>query len=314
MSMHVSDRLWQVPHSGDKSACVCVMAEGKILGVNLPEAVWRLSHPLKVPLCYSLIFRLYLLLYPQGVDASVSFFLKVYFSFCFPSFFPSPNVSFLLLIFHMSLLFLGCGSDAEAEQVFRMETTQTSVHQNKGYIPPPLRRKQGREENGKGSAGPLGRYCTRKVHMLLLTHLPTADLSVTSCYILSVQSRLCFHFLLFMWNWYLDIFLLLELHESYFVNLDWVAEWRKCFLTVSPHSCCQHVNLNFQNSFMVKIWVRKLLWKLTLKKYVWAWIRCIVKTTILEKSVRENCIHFLILLYLCLRNWVIENGQTASPE
>ncbi|GLD47351.1 LIM domain only protein 7-like isoform X1 [Lates japonicus] len=51
----------------------------------------------------------------------------------------------------------GCGSDAEAEQVFRMETTQTSVHQNKGCIPPPLRRKHGREEKGKGSAGPLGR-------------------------------------------------------------------------------------------------------------------------------------------------------------
>ncbi|XP_022623614.1 LIM domain only protein 7-like isoform X4 [Seriola dumerili] len=43
----------------------------------------------------------------------------------------------------------GCGSDAEAEQVFRMETTRTSVHQNKGCVPPPLlRRKQGREENG----------------------------------------------------------------------------------------------------------------------------------------------------------------------
>ncbi|XP_070692261.1 LIM domain only protein 7b [Pempheris klunzingeri] len=43
----------------------------------------------------------------------------------------------------------GCGSDAEAEQVFKMETTQPSTQQSKGYIPPPLlRRKQGREENG----------------------------------------------------------------------------------------------------------------------------------------------------------------------
>ncbi|XP_039984836.1 LIM domain only protein 7-like isoform X2 [Xiphias gladius] len=53
----------------------------------------------------------------------------------------------------------GCGSDAEAEQVFRMETTQPSVHQNKGNIPPPplLRRKQGREENGRGCASPITR-------------------------------------------------------------------------------------------------------------------------------------------------------------
>ncbi|KAG7222349.1 hypothetical protein INR49_016304 [Caranx melampygus] len=52
----------------------------------------------------------------------------------------------------------GCGSDAEAEQVFRMETSRSSVHQNKGYVPPPLlRRKQGREENGRGCASPLSR-------------------------------------------------------------------------------------------------------------------------------------------------------------
>ncbi|XP_034535657.1 LIM domain only protein 7b isoform X2 [Notolabrus celidotus] len=43
----------------------------------------------------------------------------------------------------------GCGSDAEAEQVFKMETAQPSTQQNKGYIPPPLlQRKQGHEENG----------------------------------------------------------------------------------------------------------------------------------------------------------------------
>ncbi|XP_070765202.1 LIM domain only protein 7b [Enoplosus armatus] len=52
----------------------------------------------------------------------------------------------------------GCGSDAEAEQVFKMETTQTSTQRNKGYIPPPLlRRKQGREENGRDCTSPLAR-------------------------------------------------------------------------------------------------------------------------------------------------------------
>ncbi|XP_037610238.1 LIM domain only protein 7b isoform X3 [Sebastes umbrosus] len=52
----------------------------------------------------------------------------------------------------------GCGSDAEAEQVFKMETTQPSTQQNKSYIPQPLlRRKQGREENVGCCAGPLSR-------------------------------------------------------------------------------------------------------------------------------------------------------------
>ncbi|XP_067352314.1 LIM domain only protein 7-like isoform X3 [Channa argus] len=52
----------------------------------------------------------------------------------------------------------GCGSDAEAEQVFRMEPTQSSAQQNKGYIPPPLlRKKHGKEENGRGCASPLAR-------------------------------------------------------------------------------------------------------------------------------------------------------------
>ncbi|XP_068587088.1 LIM domain only protein 7b isoform X2 [Cebidichthys violaceus] len=52
----------------------------------------------------------------------------------------------------------GCGSDAEAEQVFKMETTQPSTHQNKGLTPPlPLRRKQGWEEIGSGCASPLSR-------------------------------------------------------------------------------------------------------------------------------------------------------------
>ncbi|XP_061891373.1 LIM domain only protein 7-like isoform X2 [Entelurus aequoreus] len=40
----------------------------------------------------------------------------------------------------------GCGSDAEAEQVFRMETTQ---HLTKGHIPPPVLRRKRREESGK---------------------------------------------------------------------------------------------------------------------------------------------------------------------
>ncbi|XP_069381312.1 LIM domain only protein 7-like isoform X2 [Paralichthys olivaceus] len=52
----------------------------------------------------------------------------------------------------------GCGSDAEAEQVFRMETSQPPVHQTKGHIPPPLlRRIQRQEGNGSGCDGPLPR-------------------------------------------------------------------------------------------------------------------------------------------------------------
>ncbi|KAM8762469.1 LIM domain only protein 7-like isoform 6-T10 [Acanthopagrus schlegelii] len=48
----------------------------------------------------------------------------------------------------------GCGSDAEAEQVFKMESTQ----QNKGFVPAPLlRRKRGQEESGRGGDGPLNR-------------------------------------------------------------------------------------------------------------------------------------------------------------
>ncbi|XP_062237783.1 LIM domain only protein 7b isoform X2 [Platichthys flesus] len=56
----------------------------------------------------------------------------------------------------------GCGSDAEAEQVFRMESSQPPVHQTKGHIPQPLlRRKQRREEIG--SDGPLTRACHNQV-------------------------------------------------------------------------------------------------------------------------------------------------------
>ncbi|XP_030271174.1 LIM domain only protein 7-like isoform X2 [Sparus aurata] len=51
----------------------------------------------------------------------------------------------------------GCGSDAEAEQVFKMESTQHLTQQNKGFVPAPLlRRKQG-QENGRGGDGPLNR-------------------------------------------------------------------------------------------------------------------------------------------------------------
>ncbi|XP_037835900.1 LIM domain only protein 7 isoform X2 [Kryptolebias marmoratus] len=50
-----------------------------------------------------------------------------------------------------------CGSDAEAEQMFKMDNTRLSAHQNKGGIPPPLRRKQGREGNAGASASPLPR-------------------------------------------------------------------------------------------------------------------------------------------------------------
>ncbi|XP_049454169.1 LIM domain only protein 7b isoform X4 [Epinephelus fuscoguttatus] len=52
----------------------------------------------------------------------------------------------------------GCGSDAEAEQVFKMENTQPSTPQNKGCIQAPLLRgKQGWEANGRGSTSPLSR-------------------------------------------------------------------------------------------------------------------------------------------------------------
>ncbi|XP_061597689.1 LIM domain only protein 7b isoform X2 [Cololabis saira] len=51
----------------------------------------------------------------------------------------------------------GCGSDAEAEQVYKMDNTQPAAHQSKGYIPPPLRRKQGRGMNSGGSMSPLPR-------------------------------------------------------------------------------------------------------------------------------------------------------------
>ncbi|KAA8595806.1 hypothetical protein FQN60_011097 [Etheostoma spectabile] len=49
-----------------------------------------------------------------------------------------------------------CGSDAEAEQVFKMEPTQPSTQQNKAYIPPPiLRGKQGLKGNERDCASSL---------------------------------------------------------------------------------------------------------------------------------------------------------------
>ncbi|XP_040894523.1 LIM domain only protein 7-like isoform X2 [Toxotes jaculatrix] len=52
----------------------------------------------------------------------------------------------------------GCGSDAEAEQVFRMENILPPAHQSKGHLPPPLlRRKQAQHENGRDCASPLAR-------------------------------------------------------------------------------------------------------------------------------------------------------------
>ncbi|XP_039867313.1 LIM domain only protein 7b isoform X1 [Simochromis diagramma] len=56
----------------------------------------------------------------------------------------------------------GFGGDAEAEQVFKMENKQVTAHQNKGYVPP-LRRKQGPEENGSGFASPFTRASQTQV-------------------------------------------------------------------------------------------------------------------------------------------------------
>ncbi|KAG7482339.1 LIM domain only protein 7-like isoform X1 [Solea senegalensis] len=54
----------------------------------------------------------------------------------------------------------GCGSDAEAEQVFRM----ASFHQNKGHVPAPLlRRKQAQVENGRGCTSPIARVYENQV-------------------------------------------------------------------------------------------------------------------------------------------------------
>ncbi|XP_031600707.1 LIM domain only protein 7-like isoform X2 [Oreochromis aureus] len=56
----------------------------------------------------------------------------------------------------------GFGDGAEAEQVFKMENKQMTAHQDKGYVPP-LRRKQGPEQNGSGFASPFIRASQTQV-------------------------------------------------------------------------------------------------------------------------------------------------------
>ncbi|RVE74432.1 hypothetical protein OJAV_G00021780 [Oryzias javanicus] len=51
----------------------------------------------------------------------------------------------------------GCGSDAESEQVYRMEDRQSSANRNKGYIPTPLRKIQVRDDNARRGLSPLPR-------------------------------------------------------------------------------------------------------------------------------------------------------------
>ncbi|XP_035992039.1 LIM domain only protein 7b isoform X3 [Fundulus heteroclitus] len=51
----------------------------------------------------------------------------------------------------------GFESDAEAEQVYKMDSAKVSSQQNKGHIPAPLRRKQGREERAVGHTSQLPR-------------------------------------------------------------------------------------------------------------------------------------------------------------
>lgn len=163
LSVHVSDGLWQVPHCGDRSVCVgrgwntwhisperlsCVRTQSSTKGSRV--FLW----------CSDFYFN--------HTAPHVSFELFVSLPLFF--FFSLSNSEFLPVVFHMSVSSPGCGSDTEAEQVFRMEA---SVHQNKGYIPPPLlRRKPGRDENVRVCTGPLtryckrGGYCTQKVHVL----------------------------------------------------------------------------------------------------------------------------------------------------
>uniref|UniRef100_A0A3Q2PRK1 LIM domain 7b n=1 Tax=Fundulus heteroclitus TaxID=8078 RepID=A0A3Q2PRK1_FUNHE len=51
----------------------------------------------------------------------------------------------------------GFESDAEAEQVYKMDSAKVLSQQNKGHIPAPLRRKQGREERAVGHTSQLPR-------------------------------------------------------------------------------------------------------------------------------------------------------------
>lgn len=144
-SAHVSVSLWQVPHWGAKNVC-----NGRRYNIWL-DAPWRLSceptDPEKVHLFSSL---------------------------CFLDFIP--GFALIFFFFCMSCNFSACGSDAEAEQVFKMDNPRLSAQQNKGIIPPPLGRKQGREEAAGATATPLPRY-RKRVHTLLLTRLSRADLA-----------------------------------------------------------------------------------------------------------------------------------------
>ncbi|XP_028999610.1 LIM domain only protein 7-like isoform X6 [Betta splendens] len=60
----------------------------------------------------------------------------------------------------------GFGSDAEAEQEFKMEAAQTSARRSKGNIPPPILRRKHRQESGKGYGSPLSRETQNQVRPL----------------------------------------------------------------------------------------------------------------------------------------------------
>lgn len=78
----------------------------------------------------------------------------------------------------LSCIFQGCGSDAEAEQVFKMEATQFSPRWSRGRIPPPPPQRKQSMENGRYCTSPLARYCKytgwatvhRRTHTLVHLH------------------------------------------------------------------------------------------------------------------------------------------------
>uniref|UniRef100_H3CVL9 PDZ domain-containing protein n=1 Tax=Tetraodon nigroviridis TaxID=99883 RepID=H3CVL9_TETNG len=80
----------------------------------------------------------------------------------------------------------GCGSDAEAEQVFKMETTQDSPRWSRGRIPPlPPQRKQSLE-NGQSCTSPLARYCNNTDNEERPSYAPQTPLAIISSSDLSV--------------------------------------------------------------------------------------------------------------------------------